>query len=86
MHRDNIFPPFLERKFQIELFLAHMTDLDNICSTFFEKTRENLKSLVQDKNKWSRYFLLFSTNLGYIVNLIYLYGLHLNFTNIWWNE
>ncbi|XP_039685484.1 TNF receptor-associated factor homolog 1b isoform X4 [Medicago truncatula] len=52
---EKVFPPFLERKFRIELFLAFTTDLDNICSTFFEKTKENLKSLVQDKNKGSRF-------------------------------
>jgi len=62
MHRENVFPPLLVKKYRTELFLTYMHIVEKICSRFIENTKENLKSLIQDKNKWSRYFLLFSTS------------------------
>jgi hypothetical protein len=52
MHRENVFQPLLVKKYRVELLLTNMHIVNIICSTFFKKTIDNLKSLVQDENKW----------------------------------
>ncbi|XP_039688576.1 TNF receptor-associated factor homolog 1a-like [Medicago truncatula] len=55
MFGENFFPPLLVKKYRTELFLTRMHIVHKIFSRFIENTKENLKSLIQDNDKWSRF-------------------------------
>jgi len=55
MHRENVFLPLLVKKYRAEIFLTYTHLVDDRCSRFIEFTQKKLKSLIQDKNEWSRF-------------------------------
>ncbi|XP_045827060.1 TNF receptor-associated factor homolog 1a-like [Trifolium pratense] len=52
---ENVFQPLLVKKYRVELLLTKMHIVNIICSKFFKKTIDNMKSLIQDENKWPRF-------------------------------
>lgn len=51
----NVFKPLLVKKYRAELLLAIMHVVNIICSRFFKKTMDDLKSLIHNEIKWPRF-------------------------------
>ncbi|RHN61322.1 hypothetical protein MtrunA17_Chr4g0035371 [Medicago truncatula] len=52
---ENFFQPLLVKKYRAELLLANMHSVNIICSRFFKKTMDDLKSLIHNEIKWPRF-------------------------------
>jgi hypothetical protein len=62
MHREKADRPFrcLDCQYRRELVRVYLTNVEQICRRFVEERRSKLGKLIEDKARWSRYFVFIS--------------------------
>ena len=69
--REKADRPFrcLDCQYRRELVRVYLTNVEQICRRFVEERRSKLGKLIEDKARWSRYFMLIVKS----INLFDLY-------------
>jgi len=65
MCREKADRPFrcLDCQYRRELVRVYLTNVEQICRRFVEERRSKLGKLIEDKARWSRYFVLIFNNM-----------------------